>query len=261
MASARNSTVAQWAQQIYGPTSKPPNHGAGLRSDIEFLVALKSLNKISTSTPVLPPKQFTNATGSSHSSTASTPSQEAHSAASTQETSQKTTPEPVPTSKRNPSEFAISTEKIPLESATTIRRLPLKHRDATAQQKATKKAEPEGPSLEVDWRIWYPDPIAVDKYVRSLSEVDQLEYFVRIKIKTFREKLRVSVPLYTKQWRKDKEEDAYRRKFFEKHGAEAFKDQYIYSNYFGPNGALCLERKEGGEWEGSFHRPLHAPVF
>lgn len=76
-------------------------------------------------------------------------------------------------------------------------------------------------------------PEKTKTWYRSLPRVDQLEYLVKIKIETFREHVRVHVPLYTRQWYIDEEEDKRRRKFFEKKGEEAYRARYIDSEYTG----------------------------
>lgn len=216
-------------------------------SDIKSLVALKHAEQTSASTQVLTPTQ--SALASSSRSITSSGDREVHSPTSAQNTTHKTTPE---STQRTPPEAAASTVRTLSESASaTIQRASLEPRDPIVQ-KDSNKPKPEEPTLEVDWRIWYPDPIAIDKWVRSLSPIERLEYFVRIKIKTFRDHFKVHIPLYCRQWEIDREEDARRRKFFEKHGATAFEAQYIDSNYVGhvefllvdPEETIWLERTE-----------------
>ncbi|KAL1860494.1 hypothetical protein Daus18300_009126 [Diaporthe australafricana] len=231
MASAQDSTFAQWAQQTYGPTiTRRTNAHAhdGFSSDIVFLVALKRAGQLSALNQVHTPNQ--SAILSSSQSTISSPNKDVQSPTSAQNTTQKTTPE--------------STDLTPPEAATlTFPRTWMKRTDPIIQ-KDSIKPEPEQPKLEVDWRIWYPDPIAVDKWVRSLSTFDRLEHFVYIKIKTFRDHVKVHIPLYCRQWQIDKEEDMRRRKFFEKHGPAAFEAQYINSNYVGHTEFLLCDPSE-----------------
>lgn len=86
------------------------------------------------------------------------------------------------------------------------------------------------------------------KWYRSLSRVDQLEFLVKIKIETFREHVRVYVPLCVplcdRQWYIDEEEDERRRKFFEKKGEEAYWARYIDSEYTGRVEFLYVDPKE-----------------
>ncbi|KAG6366043.1 hypothetical protein INS49_000219 [Diaporthe citri] len=104
---------------------------------------------------------------------------------------------------------------------------------ASAQKTSPENATPENATPE-QTKKWY----------RSLSRVDQLEYLVKIKIETFREHVRVHVPLYTRQWYIDEEEDRRRRKFFEKNGEEAYLARYIDSEYTGHVEFLYVDPNE-----------------
>lgn len=132
----------------------------------------------------------------------------------------------------NQKESSTTTNPTRPEFAAATKTASLKRTTATTQKNITTP-EPELPPLEIDHSLWYPDPIALSKWFRSRSRVEQLEYLVKIKIDTFREKLRVHVPLYTRQWYIDGEEDRRRRKFFKKNGEEAYRARYIDSDYTG----------------------------
>lgn len=83
-----------------------------------------------------------------------------------------------------------------------------------------------------------------EKWFRSLSRVDQLEFFVKAKIETFRKHMRVHHPQCDRQWYIDEEEDERRRKFFEKKGEEAYLARYIDSDYTGRVEFLYVDPKE-----------------
>lgn len=124
---------------------------------------------------------------------------------STQSSSRSTSPSPT-----NEAQFAASTPKTTPENSTS--------ENSTHEKNKT----------------WY----------RSLSRVEQLEYLVKIKIETFREHVRVHVPLFGREWCIDEEENRRRRKFFEKKGEEAYWARYIDSNYTGHVEFLYVDPKK-----------------
>lgn len=262
MASAQSNQCAHWAQQIYGISYKPATtdtlrseiedlvggkylhefskwrhlaqqtygESYGLHSDIEYLVAKKYLAQVGTTEQ--PPS-----TSNSSNIISILMEEFQHS-----KTTQKTTLEHAAPTETASAESTANTERDLPGSATTTERVSRNAIEAT-----TYKKDSEGPSLEVDERIWYPDPTAVDKWVRSLPPRDQLEYLVKIKIKNFRDKLDVQIPLGCRLWEIDRDEDGRRLKYFQKHGRQAFFDQYIDSDYVGPVEFLYIDPKESDE--------------
>lgn len=187
MSTTSNATFAQWAEQIYGPSSRSTSNTLGA-SCVDYLVHTKYLRDASTSGLTSPSKQ-----PSSQRSTSSSLNHETRFTASTQET----TPEKTP------------------------------------------RTSSESPAA-INWgyeRLWSPDPIAIPEwYYKSLSRVDQLEYFVKVKIEVFRVHMQVHVPLHSRQSQIDKQEGERRRRFFHKNGEDAFRARYIDSDYTG-----CVE--------------------
>lgn len=280
MPPTRNATFAQWAEQTYGPSSKPTLN-TQMISDVEYLVCVKYLKDLSESGLVYPAKHPS--TPSSFFSTSPSVENAFHFGAGTQTTTPaktKTTPlESSATAQPTPTRFATTFTKVrpgPTESSanfnephrrhldtpknmqegptpsstitdasrpefsTATKGVPLKPTKATAQKKISK-TEPELPSLEIGQ---HPDPITVYQRDRSLSSVDQLEYLVKIKIDNFREHVRVHVPLDSHQSCIDREEERRRRMFFEKNGEEAYRVRYIDSDYSGHVEFLYIDPAE-----------------
>lgn len=101
MTPTRNTTLAQWAEQTYGPSSKPT---LNMISDVEYLVCVKYLKDLSESGLVFPAKHPS--TPSSFFSTSPSVDNAFHFGASTQTTTPgKTTP--------------AKTKTTPLESSAT----------------------------------------------------------------------------------------------------------------------------------------------
>lgn len=207
---AHNVTFAKWAQQIYGPPSVPTLNA---RNVVEILVHAKQLRH---STPGLnfTPKQ----PAGSFCSTCTTLNNEPHFSASTQ----KTTPLSLATTDTTRLRIETNNKSVPLDFTKAVR------------QGYLSKPSPGPQSLQISRR----------KY-RRLSRREQLEYLVKLKIKTFREHIGAPYIFRNIQlWNIDCEECRRRRRFFKKNGEEEFLARYINSDYTGPVGFLYIDLKE-----------------
>lgn len=282
MAPTRNITLAQWAEQTYGPSSKPTLNKI---SDVEYLVCVKYLKNLSESGLVFPAKHPS--TPSSFFSTSPSVDNAFHFGASTQTTTPgkttpaktKTTPlESSATAQPTQTGFATTFTKVwpgPTESSANFKphrryldtprnmREGPRHSSTTTDAsrpefstatrgvpliptKATaqKKISKTEPELPSLEIDQHPDPTAVYRRDRSLSSVDQLEHLVKIKIDNFREHVRVHVPLDSHQSCIDREEEKRRRMFFEENGEEAYRARYIDSDYSGHVEFLYIDPAE-----------------
>lgn len=195
----------EWAKQKYDTSSQPIPSTPKI-THLGYLMTCKHLEGYTTN-GVLPPQQPT--TASSAKDTSTTPNKELRSAATTRNTT------------------------------------PLQPSGATAQKNAPKpEAETELPGLEIAESICCLDEVSPDKWYTSLTRIQQLELFVNIKIKTFREHMRVLILPHTRLWDIDQEEDARRRKFFKKYGEAAYWTRYIDSDYTGRVDFLYIDPKE-----------------
>lgn len=270
MAATRNATFAPWAEETYGPSSRP-TFNTLVASDVEYLVNTQYVRDSPTSGLIFPSKQLSSQ--SSFLSTSPSLNHETHFTASTQRTTPEKIPRPsseppatikwdTPTKKiwLDPTDFSTETDQPQYHFPPSLKNIWLRQTDSSttassgrlgvettakkahpnpttaATRSPPAKPEPELPPLEIDESLWYPDPIAVLKRYKSLSRVEQLEYLVKIKIEAFREHLHVHIPFHSMQSEIDEQEGERRRKFFKKNGEGAFWARYIDSDYTG-----CVE--------------------
>lgn len=271
MAATRNATFAQRAEETYGPSSRP-TFNTLVASDVEHLVNTQYVRDSPTSGLIFPSKQLSSQ--SSFRSTSPSLNHETHFTASTQRTTPEKIPRTfsespatikwdAPTKRKiwlDPTDFSNETDQPHYGFPPSLKNIWLRQTDSStaaspsrlgvettakkaysnpttaATRSPPAKPEPELPPLEIDERLWRPDPIAVLKRYKSLSRVEQLEYFVKIKIEAFREHMHVHIPLYSMQSEIDEQEVERRRRFFKKNGEEAFRARYIDSDYTG-----CVE--------------------
>lgn len=228
MPPARPNSFAQWAEQTYGPSSKPAPK-APMVSALEQLVARKHLDGSVSPSPSAPkqpalksfmvlalehlvarkylersishhpcaPKQPTPASSDSDATSASRDNDSSPPAST-----QKTTPD---RSSRNSPESSAPTNRGPI---------PLPR--------------------------FFKSP----KWYQSLDRFEQLEYYVTIKIEAFREHVGVHIPDWSRLCYIDWEEEERRRYFYLKHGEVAYWSRYINSNYTGHNEFLYIDPKE-----------------
>ena len=210
----RYITFGEWAQQIYGPPVVP---ALNARNVVAHLVHAKRLRDSLAPGLNSPPTQPDPAESSSDTST--TLDTESEFAARTHETTPKS---------------HATTEPVPPWVALNNKSAPLNH--TTGEPSKEKLPNPPPRPRLGEMSQWMYD---------RLSRIDQLEYLVKRKIKTFREDSGARcIFRNTNLFNIDREEGERRRRFFEKNGEEAFLTRYIDSDYTGRVELIYIDPEE-----------------